>query len=378
LGHQKQTMIQKLFFLVFSVVVFSASSFAQATLLVRINTHPKEAIIFIDGNRVEKEDGMLFLEEGKHALELKSTGYYSYITNIKVSRKNSVFNYTLDRDNSVEIPVKTPETETKEEAVSTVENEPVEELIVPVKVIPKTDKHFEMEMVDVVGGYFLMGNQYGGRKNKVHTVKLSSFMIGKYEVTQEQWVAIMGENPSKFVNDKNPVENVSWSDVQLFISRLNERTGQHYRLPTEAEWEYAARGGQKAKGETFKYSGSHHLDEVGWNWRNSGDTILVGRWDLELMKKNHSHPHVGGEKKPNSLGIYDMSGNVWEWCSDWYSEEYYANSAEENPQGPEASKARVYRGGSFVSREKQCTVFYRFSSSPDYGYTYLGFRLVLD
>ena len=376
--HQKLMMIQKVLLLIFSLALLSADSFAQTTILVRINTVPKEAQIFIDGSQLEKDDGMLFIQEGKHLLEIKSIGYFSYTANIKVSRKDFSFNYTLERDKNIIIPINTPDSEHDKDSLSIVEDKPNVEAVVPVIKNPKTLKHFEMEMVDVVGGYFLMGDQYGGLKHKVHTVKVPSFMMGKYEVTQEQWVAIMGENPSKFINDKYPVENVSWLDVQLFISKLNEKTGQHYRLPTEAEWEYAAQGGQKGKEDKFQFSGSNELDEVGWNWRNSGDSVLLGRWDLELMKKNHSHPHICGEKKPNSLGIYDMSGNVWEWCADWCSKDYYKTSPKDNPKGPETTKTRAYRGGSFISKEKQCTVHYRFSAMPEFGYTYLGFRLVKD
>ena len=387
-------MIQKLSLVFFILVLLSSSILAQETIIVQINTQPEQAQIFIDGNELDKEDIPFFITEGKHQIEIKCVGYFSHSATIKVSKKKYRFSFALKRDGSVMI------TESVDEAVDEAVDEPVSESAVnevsaeniiseesaePIDVvvastvlIPKTDYKFEMEMVDVVGGYFLMGHQYGGKKAKVHTVKVPHFMIGKYEVTQAQWMAIMGENPSKFINDNYPVENVSWYDVQLFITKLNEKNKTNYRLPTEAEWEYAARGGQTRNTEESKFSGSHNLDEIGWNWRNSGDSILVGRWDLEMMKRNNAHPHAVGEKKPNSLGIYDMSGNVWEWCADWYSDDYYERSPKENPHGPKVTKTRVYRGGSFVSKRKQCTVYYRFSSAPKYGYTYLGFRLVLD
>jgi len=388
-------MIKKNISFLFFLLIMGSSVLAQERIIVQINTQPDSAQIFIDGNELDREDMPFFIVEGKHQIEIKSEGYFSQSSTIKVNRKKYRFSFALKRDKSkaIPIPVDVVDVEKHGEEVISVDSSapvpvpvpasapvsaPIEVVKVVSTVIPENDYNFEMEMVDVVGGYFLMGYKYGGLKHKVHTVKIPNFMIGKYEVTQEQWVAIMGENPSKFINDKYPVENVSWLDVRSFITKLNEKTGEHYRLPTEAEWEYAARGGQKRKSEEHKFSGSNELDEVGWNWRNSGDSILVGRWDLELLKKNKAHPHIGGEKKPNELGICDMSGNLWEWCSDWYSEDYYTKSPKDNPKGPEVSKNRVYRGGSFVSKRKQCMVHYRFSAIPKYGYIYLGFRLVKD
>ena len=351
---------------------------AQETIIVQINTEPENAQLFIDGKEIDREDVPLFVNVGNHQIEIKQIGYFPFTTNIIVNRKKYRFSYTLKRDESVVIPEHVDTVVVVEEVINKDSSELVDMVMATPKIIPKSDYTFEMEMVDVAGGYFIMGYEYGGKKAKRHTVDLSNFMIGKYEVTQEQWMAIMGENPSKFVNEKYPVENVSWNDVQLFISKLNEETKKKYRLPTEAEWEYAARGGQSKRSNRLKFSGDEDLNNVGWSWRNSGDSILVGRWNLELMKKNNCRTHQVGEKKPNALGIYDMSGNVWEWCSDWCSEGYYNKSPESNPQGPKITKTRVYRGGSFVSKMKQCTVYYRFSSAPKYGYTYLGFRLVLD
>ena len=221
------------------------------------------------------------------------------------------------------------------------------------------DKKDYFKMVTVEGGTFTMGgtseqgdDAYSNEK-PTHSVTVSTFAIGKYEVTQKQWVEIMGTNPSYFTGDDNrPVEQVSWNDVQEFITKLNARTGKNYRLPTEAEWEYAARGGNKSKG--YKYSGSNNLDDVAWYSENSDKTT-----------------HRVGEKQP----IYDMSGNVWEWCSDWYGS--YSSSAQTNPTGPSSGGDRVLRGGSWSYSAKYCRVAIRGSSAPSYRYYIYGFRLVL-
>jgi len=138
----------------------------------------------------------------------------------------------------------------------------------------------------------------------------------------------MGKNPSTFTGDNLPVEQVSWNKTQDFIKKLNQKTGKNYRLPTEAEWEYAARGGNKSKG--YKYAGSNNINDVAWYTSNS-----------------NSKTHEVGTKLPNELGIYDMSGNVWEWCSDWYGENYYGSSPSNNPKGPGTGDDRVLRGGSW-------------------------------
>ncbi|HNW67811.1 MAG TPA: formylglycine-generating enzyme family protein [Bacteroidales bacterium] len=223
-----------------------------------------------------------------------------------------------------------------------------------------------MEMVYVKGGTFTMGctGEQGGdcddNEKPAHSVTVSSYYIGKYEVTQAQWEEIMGSNPSYYKGDNLPVESVSWYDIQEFIEKLNAKTGKNYRLPTEAEREFAARGGKQSKG--YQYSGSNSLDSVAWYDDNSGGKT-----------------HPVGSKSPNELGIYDMSGNVWEWCSDWYSS--YSSSSQTNPKGPQSGSDRVLRGGGWSYNARYCRVSGRNSVSPSYSYNDgddgYGFRLVL-
>ena len=218
------------------------------------------------------------------------------------------------------------------------------------------------EMVYVEGGTFDMGatseqgsDAYDWEK-PVHRVTLSDYYIGKYEVTQELWEAVMGSNPSYFIGAQNPVEYVSWNDCQNFIKKLSSLTGMTFRLPTEAEWEYAARGGKKSL--HYKYSGSGNIDDVAWYYDNSG-----------------SSTHAVGTKTANELGIYDMSGNVWEWCSDWYGG--YSAGAQTNPQGPSTGSYRVLRGGSWNDGARYCRVSNRRSLDPVFSNNYSGLRLVL-
>ena len=210
------------------------------------------------------------------------------------------------------------------------------------------------KMIAVKGGTFQMGNDYYYAEKPVHQVTLSDYYIGETEVTQELWTAVMGSNPSNFTgNMQRPVEQVSWDDCQTFISKLNQLTGKTFRLPTEAQWEYAARGGNKSKGYT--YSGSNSIDEVAWYWYNSD---------------RMTHPVK--TKVPNELGIYDMTGNVWEWCSDWYGD--YSSAAQTDPTGPATGSSHVSRGGSWNFDATSCRVANRFSTPP-LSYDFLGLRL---
>ena len=233
-------------------------------------------------------------------------------------------------------------------------------------------------MIEVEGGTFMMGatsEQLEGltgdellgydASKPTHRVTLSSYYIGQTEVTQALWQAVMGDNPSSFKGyNQCPVESVSWDDCQTFISKLNSMTGQNFRLPSEAEWEFAARGGTKSKG--YKYSGSNTLGNVGWygyenDWRSTGNSD-------EFI-------HPVSKKSANELGIYDMSGNIWEWCQDWYGD--YNNSSQTNPKGPSSGSFRVLRGGSCANYARLCRVSLRNGNYPDSSKSLFGLRLAL-
>ena len=232
-------------------------------------------------------------------------------------------------------------------------------------------KKLMADMVLVEGGTYMMGNPDRDRndeyaKDVPHEVTLSSFYICKYEVTEALWTAVMGCNPSDHkLGDNYPVERVNWYDCQDFVEKLSELTGRHFRLPTEAEWEYAARGGQRSRG--YRYSGSYNLDEIGWHVGNA-----------------HHYKREVGTKKPNELGLYDMTGNVSEWCQDKLDIEYYHHSPSINPQGPDRSTYkdnRCFRGGSVCDDDKydRLKVYTRFSSGmpPEEKSFYIGLRLAM-
>ena len=219
--------------------------------------------------------------------------------------------------------------------------------------------HYKMILVD--GGTFRMGAtpEQGSNvevfvyEKPVHNVTLNSYYIGRTEVTQTLWQAVMGSNPSSnWKGDNLPVEDVSWDDCQTFITKLNKITGKKFRLPTEAEWEYAARGGTKSNG--YKYSGSNNLDDVAW-------------YD--------SNTHPVATKQANELGIYDMSGNVREWCQDWY--DAYSSLDQINPIGPSSGSKRVVRGGGWSGEWGPCRSSYRDAAPSSFRIHFLGLRLAL-
>ena len=236
----------------------------------------------------------------------------------------------------------------------------------------------KFNMIKVEGGTFSMGatSEQGsgeGNEKPVHNVTLSDYHIGETEVTQELWEAVMGSNPSWFTgNNQRPVEMVSWDDCQKFIKKLNLLTGKEFRLPTEAEWEYAARGGKYSRG--YKYSGSNNADEVAWYWRNSGDKYLSGECDGRIFD-NNCKPYPVKTKKANKLGLYDMSGNVGELCNDWYGD--YQSNSQTNPTGPSEGRYRVLRGGSWSDCDRRVRVSYRGGSTPDTRFFNFGLRLAL-
>lgn len=238
---------------------------------------------------------------------------------------------------------------------------------------PKGDKHFKANgvpftMVYVEGGSFMMGAPADDKEcnddcRPAHKVTLSSYYICEYEVSQRLWEAVMGSNPSTYVSNMPdnvfldvPVHDVSWFDCQKFINKLNKLTGKQFRLPTEAEWEFAARGGKKSKG--YKYSGSNNLGMVAWYDGETPSSIGPSR-----------------SRRGNELGIYDMTGNEDEWCQDWYGP--YKNTAQVNPKGPKTGTYRVLRGGSYVITNKHWKVWERMKDTPYYNTPRLGFRFVL-
>jgi formylglycine-generating enzyme required for sulfatase activity len=224
-----------------------------------------------------------------------------------------------------------------------------------------------IEMVYVRGGEFIMGCTGEQRadclidETPAHLVRQSDFLISKYEVTQELWMAVMrGKNPSKVIGDSLPVTRITWYAAREFTQKLSKLTGKKYRLPTESEWEYAARGGQLSRG--YKYSGSDNLAEVAWYKKNSG-----------------RKPQRVGTKKPNELGIYDMSGNVYEWCYDGF--ENYEMSLSGNivdPYGDDWSHVKIIRGGSMTSFPDVCRNSARTRATDTYQYNFVGFRLAMD
>ena len=246
----------------------------------------------------------------------------------------------------------------------------------PIETITVNGVSFNMVMVE--GGTFTMGAtpEQGSYvydwENPTHQVTLSDYRIGETEVTQALWVAVMGSNPSHFTSangyaeDLNrPVESVSWKDCQVFITRLNELTGKHFRLPTEAEWEYAARGGNKSHG--YIYAGSDNIDEVAW-YINSIPSQTSGTEGFGTQPV--------ATKAPNELGLYDMSGNVWEWCQDWFGD--YSSEAQTNPIGPISGSDRILRGGYWHYKASCCRVSYRNFARSSESDASCGLRLVIN
>lgn len=292
----------------------------STTYPVTFSCNVSNADLYIDGKCLGTANEEYHLLPGTYSVIIKYPGYFDNSDEINVT-SSTTFHYVL--------------------------------------VLKSVIKRMIDDMVLVQGGSFKMGatrEQGKGSDNEkpTHKVTLSDYYISKYEVTQELWIAVMGKNPSLFKgNLKQPVERVSWNDCQTFITKLNELTGRRFRLPTEAEWEYAARGGNKSQG--YKYSGSNSLDNVAWFYDNSGRTT-----------------HPVGQKSPNELGLYDMSGNVWEWCQDWLGS--YSKESQTNPQ-VHSGTHRVYRGGGWDIFAGSCRVSNRSGLRPDNQNDYLGLRL---
>ena len=266
----------------------------------------------------------------------------------------------LDSINSIGIPNDSVEKDSIQ-----VTSPPPEEPLAPKPVEEFTVGDVTFKMIWVEGGMFTMGHTSEQTSNEdwddsdefpAHMVTLSDYYIGETEVTQELWKAVMGSNPSEFKGSYLPVKSVSWDDSQTFIRKLNAVTGETFRLPTEAEWEYAARGGNKSRG--YQYAGSNNLSSVAWYDENSNEGT-----------------HTVGTKSPNELGIYDMSGNVCEWCQDWYDEKYYSKSSKSNPCNKTSATCRVSRGGDWFGDARYCRVAFRSCFPPVIRFGNLGLRL---
>ncbi len=316
---------------------------------LNVTSQPIGADVYVDGTKVgSTPDVFTNILEGTRNIELRKSGYAVYRAQVNVTEgKVSNLATTLSVEEKPK-PVVAVSGQSGTLRGNT-GNAVLDRLI--------------SNMVYVEGGTFMMGatseqgsDAYAFEK-PAHSVTLSNFYICKYEVTQAEWQAVMGSNPSRFKGSDNlPVENVSWKDCQEFIKKLKAKTGLKFRLPTEAEWEYAARGGNKSK--DYKYAGGGYRGDVAWYTSNSGSTT-----------------HAVGTKRPNELGLYDMSGNVWEWCSDWYGS--YSSSSQTNPTGANSGSRRVSRGGSWIDDARYCRSSYRDYVSPSSRSNFLGLRLAL-
>ena len=323
-------------------VAFTELTAIQGNLSV--NYKPFGADVYVDGKKIGQSprvfNGLLV---GNHKVEIKKDGYGTESKQVNIlegqtatlagmlstNTSSSVASGTSSSGNIITIPVK---------------------------------NGISIDMVRVEAGTFTMGatpemkNPWDDEKPTHQVTLTNDYYIGKYEVTQALWQAVMGSNPSNFKGDNLPVENVSWNDCQEFLSKLNSITGKTFRLPTETEWEYAARCGMKSKG--CQYSGSKNISDVAWYTDNSG-----------------SKTHSVGSKQANELGIYDMTGNVWEWCQDRYGR--YDSSSQVNPTGAISGSDRVIRGGCWYCTARSCRSSCRSYNAPDDRNDNLGLRLVL-
>ena len=319
------------------------------TGMLSLISNPLDATIIIDGKEYGKTPHVVSeLPIGMHTLTLSKAGYQDVTKQIEVSEgQTTELNYTLQTElqqgdktqNSRKSGDGSPKIRTFE--------------------VANNGKSVSFKMIRIDAGTFEMGSNQKADEQPKHNVTISEFFyMGQTEVTQELWEAVMGNNPSSYKSDKNPVEKVSWDDCKVFIAKLNVLTGQQFRLPTEAEWEYAAL--PKKKERKYVFSGGNEIDELAWYKGNSN-------------KKTHPV----ATKKPNDWGLYDMSGNVWEWVEDWYDGEYYANSPSTNPKGPATGSYPVNRGGSFFSNPSGCRAAYRNYCAPSRCGNDLGLRLAL-
>ena len=334
---------------------------AQQSQTLTIRYSPSIATVLVDNKMINGSNGVAqtTLPVGQHSYIVFCNGYESEEGTVKLKASapsNLQITLTKEATATQQSTVAQPAVAQQPIVQPTVTNS--NNISIPVK------DGISIDMVRVEAGTFTMGAtpemkdpDYDYDEKPTHQVTLTNdYYIGKYEVTQALWQAVMGSNPSKFKGDNLPVENVSWKDCQEFLSKLNNTTGKTFRLPTEAEWEYAARGGKKNRG--YLYSGSNNISDVAWYSDNSDNKT-----------------HAVGFKQANELGIYDMSGNVYEWCQDRKGS--YSSSSQVNPTGAASGSYRVRRGGYWSSSARYCRSSDRSSSSPGYRDFDLGLRLVL-
>ena len=362
----------KTYVLVLTKPVGSAESVIQQNQSLIIRYTPSTATVLVDNKMVRGNNGVAktTLPVGQHSFVVFCDGYESEegMVKLKASAPSNL-QITLMKESVGVGIVNQQQSENQQSSNTYVASSSNNSSGSPSVAsgsnaisIPVKDG-ISIEMVKVEAGTFMMGatsemkHPYHWEK-PVHQVTLTNdYYMGKYEVTQALWEVVMGSNPSNFKGDNLPVEEVSWNDCQEFISKLNSMTGRKFRLPTEAEWEYAARGGKKSRG--YQYSGSNSISDVAWYSGNSGRVT-----------------HPVGTKHANELGIYDMTGNVWEWCQDWFDS--YSSSSQTNPTGADSGSIRVKRGGGWYDDAQVCRSSCRIIIySTDVCYLSLGLRLAL-
>ena len=345
---------------------------AHQSQTLTIKYTPTNATVLVDNKMVKGVNGVArtTLPVGQHSFVVACDGYESEEGMVKLKASapsNLQITLTKEATAMQQSTVVQPTVAQQSVVQAPITNS--DNISIPVK------DGISIDMVRVEAGTFTMGataemkDPYDNEKPTHQVTLTNDYYIGKYEVTQALWKAVMGKKPSKFKGDNLPVEQVSWNDCQKFINKLNSITGKTFRLPTEAEWEYAARGGNKSRG--YQYSGSNDILDVAWFTDRSNDL-------LDVFWSSHNIgdvTHAVGTKLPNELGIYDMSGNVWEWCQDLYGK--YNSSSQVNPTGANSGSHRVLRGGGCRSGAWICRSSCRDGYEPDVRLSDLGLRLVL-
>ena len=319
------------------------------TQKLTINYTPTTAIVVVDSKSYQGNGSVeVELPVGSHDYQIVAVGYSTAEGSVKL-------NADMPRTITEHLVATAQQSVVAQQPARPVVQQPVQPAVSPATtdspVETFTVNGVSFNMVRVEGGTFQMGSRY---ERPEHQVTLSTYSIGETEVTQALWETVMGSNPSNWKGENLPVESVNWKDCQVFIKKLNKLTKRKFRLPTEAEWEYAARGGNKSRG--YKYAGSNTIDDVAWYKDNSGEQT-----------------HQVKAKRANELGLYDMSGNVEEWCQDWYGG--YSSDAQINPTGPGSTSYRVIRGGGW--NDSASSVSFRYGSMPGYRGISHGLRIAL-